>query len=149
MMSYENAEKITDWFDRGSPSLFCNGNFCKTRSEFNGRLLSYEQPLNSHFSNDCLYLSSRKAPCFSYGDISDSFYRAGCSEVIAGRNIYWMYFERLAKLFCCERTSSWSTKWVRKTEIKREQARRRATWKPSNTSSIIPKKTTSSMRWSL
>ena len=34
------------------------------------------------------YLSSRKAPCFSYGDISDSFYRAGCSEVIAGRNIY-------------------------------------------------------------
>ena len=55
-MSYENAEKITDWFDRGSPSLFCNGNFCKTRSEFNGRLLSYEQPLNSHFSNDCLYL---------------------------------------------------------------------------------------------
>jgi hypothetical protein len=55
-MSYANADKITDWFNHGNLDLFINENSCKTRSEFNDRLLSYEKTLSTHFSTDCLYL---------------------------------------------------------------------------------------------
>ena len=60
MMSYKNTDIITDWFNNGGLHPFCKQNFCETRSDFNGRLFTYEKQLSAHFSEDCqsLILSS-------------------------------------------------------------------------------------------
>lgn len=50
--------EIQAWYFSGTSNQFIRENFCDTRSDFNGRLASYEGILKKKFSEDCLYLIS-------------------------------------------------------------------------------------------
>lgn len=60
-------EEIINWLSTGHKSRYIEEHFCNTRSEFNGRLFSYETILKNKFSEDCLYLITS-----SFGEIGNN-----------------------------------------------------------------------------
>ncbi len=60
-------EEIIKWLSTGHKSQFIEEQFCRSRSEFNGRLFSYENTLKVRFSEDCLYLITS-----SFGEIGNN-----------------------------------------------------------------------------
>lgn len=50
--------QIKNWFEQGTVTDLIEANFCSNRSEFNGRLISYETLLEKSFAEECLYLAS-------------------------------------------------------------------------------------------
>ncbi len=57
-MDLRKTNEIQDWYFSGIPSRIVEQNFCKTRSDFNGRVASFESILKKRFSEDCLFLVS-------------------------------------------------------------------------------------------
>lgn len=49
---------IRAWFESGIESKFIADNFCTNRSEFNGRLFSYENTIKPFLTEACLYLTT-------------------------------------------------------------------------------------------
>ena len=57
-MEIKRFNEIQEWYLAGTSTQFIEDNFCRTRSDFNGRLASYESILKKNFSEDCLFLLS-------------------------------------------------------------------------------------------
>ncbi len=57
-MEIEKLNEVAKWYFSGTSTQLIKENFCKTRSEYNGRLTSYEFSLKKTFSEDCLFLLS-------------------------------------------------------------------------------------------
>lgn len=49
-------EAFEKWYTKGIDDSFISKNFCETRSDFNGRLSTYEALLNDVIPEECLYL---------------------------------------------------------------------------------------------
>lgn len=47
---------FANWYTKGIESSFITKKFCETRSDFNGRLYSYETALHKIIPEECLYL---------------------------------------------------------------------------------------------
>lgn len=59
--------EVKNWLEKGILSNKLEINFCQSRSEFNGRLFSYEKNLSKQFSEDCVYLITS-----SFGEIGNN-----------------------------------------------------------------------------
>lgn len=57
-MDADGFNQVCNWYLSGVTTDFILDNFCRTRSDFNGRLFSYETNLKHIFAEDCLYLVS-------------------------------------------------------------------------------------------
>lgn len=55
-MKLSQFQEILNWYINGIKTNLINSHHCKNRSDFNGRLTSYESVLNQTHKEECLYL---------------------------------------------------------------------------------------------
>lgn len=58
IMEIKRFNEVVQWYFSGTSTRLIDENFCRSRSDFNGRLASYESILKKDFSEDCHYLVS-------------------------------------------------------------------------------------------
>ncbi len=57
-MNSDEFSVIKNWVENGISDSFIESHYCNTRSDFNGRLLSYENIFAKKLNEDCLYLTT-------------------------------------------------------------------------------------------